>query len=203
MNNPINRSDPSGNCSKPAGVDKDTVGICVEGFIAARKLNGVGDGDNRTFAANNATKTNREQVQILVNTKTGVITAKTTAAKSTASIGPILLARGQGTATTTLSNAARQSDGTITFSAQTTALNGLANLPGAPKDTIDYKFNFVVTLAGKVGLAPGGMTDGFPSIGAYAYQANGSTVRLYEHSEHQAADLAFPMEVSIPPVPPQ
>jgi RHS repeat-associated protein len=197
-NNPLNRTDPDGKCSKPT-TGRDEVGICIEGFIASKRvgLMGVGHGDNRTFAANDATKTNRVQVQIVVNTKNGKIAAMTRAAESTAGVGPVVL-RGQGTASTTLSGATRQADGTISFTSQTTAVNGLAGKPGAPKDSIDFKFNISVAPDGTVGLLPGGRTDGYPSIGAYGYTSRGTTT-LYERSEGNIDDLAAPMEVAIPP----
>lgn len=109
-----------------------------------------------------------------VNTQTGKIVATTRAAESTASVGSIMLARGQGTATTTLSNATRGPDGTIGFTMRTTAMNGLHDRPGAPKDAIDFKMNILVTRDGKIGLAPGGRTDGYPSIGAYGYTPAGA-----------------------------
>jgi RHS repeat-associated protein len=203
MNNPINRNDPDGKCSKPATSDGQ-VGICIEGFIATQKVGflGLGRGDNRTFAANDASKTNRVQVQLVVDTKSGKIVATTRAAESTAAVGSKVFASGQGTASTTLSNATRQSDGTITFTSQTTAMNGLAGAPGAPKDSIDFKFNIAVTPGGNIGLTSGGRTDGYPSIGAYGY-AHGSTVKLFESPEHRLEDLAPPMEVAIPATPPQ
>lgn len=141
-------------------------------------------------------------MQLVVNPKTGKSVATTRAAVSTAGVGPLALS-GQGTASTTLSNAARQNDGIITFTSQTTAMNGLAKLPGAPKDSIDFKFNVSVTPDGRVGLASGGRTDGYPPIAAYGYEPNGSTVKLYENPEHRIEDLAPPMEVAIAAVPPE
>mgnify|MGYP000105995455 CR=1 FL=1 len=179
-----------------------TVGFCIEGFIGAKKVGGVGNGDNRRPAANDPSKTNRVQVQLTVNTQTGKIVATTRAAESTASVGSIMLARGQGTATTTLSHATRGADGTIGFTMQTTATNGLRDKPGAPKDSIDFKMNILVTPDGRVGLAPGGRTDGYPSIGAYGYTPAGATIKLYESHERNVEDLAAPMEVTIPAVPP-
>jgi hypothetical protein len=82
-------------------------------------------------------------------------------------------------------------------------MNGLAKLPWAPKNSIDFKFNIVVTPDGKVGLGSGGRTGGFPSVAAYGYESNGSTVKLFENPEHKIEDLAPPMEAGIPAVPPQ
>jgi RHS repeat-associated protein len=202
MNNPLNRTDPDGKCSKPATKNGE-VGVCIEGFIATSRVGmlGLGHGDGRTFAANDRTKTNRVQVQLVINPQTGKIVATTRAAISTAGVGPVTVS-GQGTATTTLSNATRQSDGTITFTSQTTATNGLANKLGAPKDSIDFKFNIAVKPDGQVGLNTGGRTDGYPSVGVYAYEG-GSAVKLFENPENRIRDLAAPMEVAVPAVPPQ
>jgi RHS repeat-associated protein len=193
-NNPLNRTDPDGRCSKPAGAGGDVVGVCIEGFIAAAKLKVIGHGDNRTFAANDPSKTSRVQVQMLVNTKTGSIKATTTPGVSTASAGPFAISR-TGTASTTLSGATVQSDGTIGVTAQTAATNGLRNFPTAPKDSIDFKINLVITPDGRVGLA-GGRTDGYPSIGIYGYSDRG-TQTVYERREGSPDDLAPPMEVVI------
>lgn len=205
LNSAVNRVDPDGRCSKPA-TKKGEIGICIEGFIAASRVNGPamveGVGDGRTFAANDPSKTNRVQVQIVVNPAKGTITARTTAGVTEAAIGRATIASGQGTGQTTLSNATRQKDGTITFTARTVGVNGLIKLPGAPQDTIDFKFNIAVTPDGRVGLMGGGRTDGYPSVGAYGY-TNGGTTTLYENRERAITDLAVPMEIAIPAKPPQ
>ena len=60
--------DSSGKCSVPTGLQKGQVGICIEAFIASKRVPGheVGLGDGRAFNGNNPGLTSKIQVQIIL-----------------------------------------------------------------------------------------------------------------------------------------
>ena len=216
LNNPCNNIDVDGRCSVPAGLKPGSVGICIEAFIASRRLPGagltkLGRGDNRTFSGTNENLPQRVRVDLIVTPVAGqdrhVIQETTRAgtSKATVPLGPIFDIKMEGTASSTITNATT-TNGTATFTVTTTAKNGFPSLPGAPSEPIDFKLNIEVAPGGKVGMPAGGERDGYPSIGVYSYQyVDGKlvTTKIYEDPEGKLKDLAPPMEKKVPEVKPR
>lgn len=73
-NSPLVYVDSNGQCAVPAGLQKGQVGICIEAFIAAPKVNGIGDGDGRTFSGNDPSLTARMRSSFIVSPNENVIT---------------------------------------------------------------------------------------------------------------------------------
>jgi len=113
--------------------------------------------------------------------------------------------RHTGNATAQLSRGVIQSDGTRTFTVNISATNALGALPGSP-GPIDLRVNFIVAPNGRVGIAPGSVADGYPSIAGYAYQImNGQLLveTLFEIWEQKIDLLEPPMDARIPSRPPE
>jgi len=72
LNNPLKNVDVGGNCSAPAGLHGGQTGVCVEAFIAAPRIGGIGLGDNRTFNPNGGTYRFRVDVRVDPGTTGGV-----------------------------------------------------------------------------------------------------------------------------------
>ncbi len=184
----------------PGGIGKGQVGICIGVYIAAKTIRGVGLGDNRGPVGNDPNATFRVQVQIVVTPKTGSVSSSTTPGfSSTAFLGAGEL----GTASTKPIKPTTDQQGTVHFKVSTTATNGLSGLPFAPKESIDMQVPIAVTQDGRVGIDPGGVRDGYPSIEVYSYSPDGTVTPVLQINETgNDQDLAPPMEQKIPPVPP-
>ncbi len=214
MNNPLKYIDPSGLCSVPSGLKAGQVGICVEAFIASRRLPGkafLGKGDNRTFSGTDDKLNSRVRLDIIVTPQPESrnhhieITTTVGVSKATVPLGPIFDFKLQGTATTELENGTT-TNGTATFGVNVSATNGLPNLPTAPSESIDFTLPLVVTPEGGVGTGAGGKRDGYPSLAIYSYQyVDGKLVTntIYEDREGNLSDLAPPMEKEIPEIKPK
>ena len=191
MNNPLGFTDPNGQCSAPAGGN----GVCIEAFIATPRVNVLGIGDGRTHSATDASLTSRVQVQVAVNTS-GTLDVQTSAGFSEVLVRDSGLGE-QGVAMTTVSNEATMADGSISFTANITGMNGMVGWPGAPDQPIDMSLNMSVAPNGQASIQPGSVADGYPSIGVYSY-SGGEPQTLYEGGEGSPADLAPPMERPVP-----
>jgi RHS repeat-associated protein len=64
LNAPLHLVDAEGNCSAPAGLKPGQTGVCIETFIAAPRIGGVGLGDNRTFSSTGGTYRFRVDVRV-------------------------------------------------------------------------------------------------------------------------------------------
>jgi len=223
MNNPLNYSDPDGQCSVPTGLQKGQVGICVEAFIKTRRLPGLpptsmGKGDNRDFSGTDETLTAKSRTHIIITpqpeTGNHYVDQTTLAGVSRVSLdfvfGPFVGDRNpeysaDGSVVASLTNMVT-TEGSLAFTLNVTALNGLPSLPGSPNDPIDYSVNFTVDANNAVGLAAGGRRDGYPSFAIYSYEYVNEklvTTEIYKDNEGKLRDLADPMERPIPEVKPR
>ena len=197
---------------------KGQVGICVEAFIASKRLPGkrvLGKGDNRTFSSDSDLSA-RVRTDIILTpqpeTKNHYIAWTTTVgiSKATIPVTPILdinpdISRQGALNTNTVTNAVT-TNGTAEFTLNISATNGFPNLPTAPSEPIDYSIKFTVTPNNDVGLASGGQADGYPSIGIYSYEYVDDklvTTVIYETTEGTPDDLAPPMEKILPEIKPR
>lgn len=185
-NNPLRFIDPTGRCSAPAVKEGET-GICINTYIAAKKVGGAGDGDNRGPAPNDPKATYRQEIQVAVNPTTGTIRlVKDDAGVSSASVGPFpLTPRVKGTSETMVSSELTthtNEDGNRMFGVVSEGVNGLSSLPFAPKDSIKTAIDFSVTPDGKIGI-DGGSRTAFPSIEIYRYDAAGKPMTLLQVKE--------------------
>jgi RHS repeat-associated protein len=200
-NNPLAYTDPNGRCSAPAGLSKGNVGICIEAFIASATINGVGRGDNRDFAPNDPSKTNRIQVQGLISRSTF---AWDTSLKGRAGDSHLLIGPGFQGKITVDPNQKVDKEGNLHLQLKITGENGLAEVPGAPGGKIQININLIVTPDGRVGIE-GGDRTAYPSIGIYVYTtgADGkpAVATLGEGRETTPEALNQPL-VPIQPVPP-
>jgi len=80
-------------------------------------------------------------------------------------------------------------------------MNGLHDLPGAPKDSIKTTINMDITSEGKVGIE-GGMRTAYPSLEIYSYSPGGQSTSILQMQEHSPSDLANQNQ-PIPQVAPQ
>lgn len=71
INNPLKFTDPDGLCPAPT-VGPGQVGICVEAFIAAKKIDGIGNGDNRTHDPNSNASARMRVVSVFTATETTI-----------------------------------------------------------------------------------------------------------------------------------
>jgi RHS repeat-associated protein len=195
LNNPLKYVDPNGKCSAPAGIKSGQVGICIGLFISAKRIGGVGLGDNRGPVANDPKATFKAQVQLVVDPSKGSIeSAKTEAGKSSVFVEG--LGR-KGTASSEISTPTVDEKGSTSFAVTTTATNGLSFLPGAPKESIDITIQLTVTPDGKVGVE-GGSRDGYPSLEVFSYDSKGNVKPILFIPEKKPDDLKPPKEQEIP-----
>lgn len=206
--NPLKNVDPNGQCSAPA-VGKGQVGVCVDLYIAAPRIGGIGHGDNRGPVPNDPSATYRTEVQLALDPSNGAVTiVKNDAGVSRAKLIGIpdspaeLDISHKGASATTVSPVTTDDSGNMHFSMSNIGLNGLSSLPGAPKDTIKTDLNFVFTPGGKVGLDPGGMRTAYPSLEIYSYDPNGKPTTILRVQEKNPGDLCCKNQ-KIPGVPPQ
>jgi RHS repeat-associated protein len=199
-NNPMGSTDPTGKCSAPAGIGAGQVGICIEAFIAANRFEGVARGDNRTFSGNDPELTNRMELQMVVNPRSGTMGQNYSFGVSEVGISPAILSnRGSGSFYATGSKPITSPKGgaVMLIRAKGEGLNGFANFPGAPKATISIDVTLMVGTDGSVGIL-GGSRDGYPSFGIYAYNGKGGVATLLTGKENQPKDLEEPNEIKIP-----
>jgi RHS repeat-associated protein len=208
INNPLARIDPDGKCSQPA-VKKGETGVCVDLYIAAPRIAGLGHGDDRGPAPNDSSATYRTEVQMALDPrKGGVRLVKNDAGESVAKLigvpdSPMELdISRKGSSVTNVGPVTTDDKGNMHFSLSNVGLNGLSELPGAPKDTIKTDLNFVFTPAGKVGLDPGGMRTAYPSFEIYSYDGGGKASTILQVPENKPGDLCCQNQ-KIPAVPPQ
>jgi RHS repeat-associated protein len=210
LDRPLAMTDEGGNCSEPKGLQPGQTGICVEAYIASPVLCKIGClvggfGDNRGRSGTDVSLTNRVQTELIISKKAdggSHIGGETTVNYSIAfqfilpeapTLPPLY-----GSATTNITNASVDGDGTTRFNLAVTALNGATvnGLPG-PSD-IEFDFNIAVTQDGKV-TVEGGSAKKYPTIDIYGYtkDANGNTNvqdNLPKFPEQSPDDLEKPKQ---------
>ncbi|MEQ1607088.1 MAG: RHS repeat-associated core domain-containing protein [Pyrinomonadaceae bacterium] len=119
INNPTKFVDPDGLCPQPS-LSPGQVGICVEAFIAAPKINGIGNGDNRTHDSNSDASARMRVSLVLTATETSINhdVRETVKATSTVSV--------PGTVTDLVPVPTGESRGDINVSGYSTAEQGSA-----------------------------------------------------------------------------
>jgi hypothetical protein len=211
INNPVNKSDQSGLCSIPAGLQPGQTGVCIEAFIAAEKVKDSGSfwvhGDNRSFSGIDFNLTNRAQVDIIVDglnvlerttpatTKISVVTVAGT------ELGGELVEATishKGTASSQISGVENM-DGSIDFSVEMTALHGFAFIPFTPQGRIQMDLDFSLDPQGQLSLVSA-FSKAYPSVAAYSYtiDSNGEVhVSRYFESPETSPDalLGAPVQV--------
>jgi RHS repeat-associated protein len=197
-NNPLSRVDKDGHCSAPS-VGKGQVGVCIDLYIQAKTINLVGQGDGRGPAANDPKATYREEIQLAIDPRSGSVSI----VKSDPGVSKALggLFSNKGSDETGLSTPTQDKNGTTHFTVSNEALNGLHDLPGAPKDSIKTTVNMDVTSEGKVGIE-GGVRTAYPSMEIYSYSPSGQSTTILQMQEHNPSDLANQNQ-QIPQVAPQ
>lgn len=120
LGSPLRNIDVGGNCSAPAGLKGGQTGVCVETFIAAKHIGGIGLGDNRTFSSNGGSYRFRVDVRIDPGSN-GKISINSDAGKSSVLVEGLGF-KGQGTAT--LSPVTTDENGNRTFTVSGSAVNG-------------------------------------------------------------------------------
>jgi hypothetical protein len=180
-------------------VGKGQVGICIDLYIAAKNIKAVGQGDGRGPAANDPKATYRVELKLVADPKTG----KVSVVKDDAGVSKALggLFQNKGTSVTNPISPTTDDKGNTHFNITNTALNGLHDLPGAPKDTIKTSIDMQITPDGKVGVE-GGLRTAYPSLEIYRYDEAGKATPILQIQEHNPEDLAR-QDQKIPTVQPQ
>lgn len=198
--NPLRLVDPDGRCAVPADLKEGQVGICIESFIGAQRIGGVGFGDGRGFERNNPDATFRTSLRMIVDPESGRIVSSSARAGVT-EVGlssPMLGVRGETSVTGAIAPAG---DGKHTLSVFISGRNGLAALNNL--GDISVLANMTVDRHGNVSLdSPTSRTKAFPSIEGYAYQmVQGELLIkvLFEVPEEDPSDLNGPMSRPLVP----
>jgi RHS repeat-associated protein len=188
LNNPIKNVDVGGNCSAPAGLQGGQTGVCVEAFIAAPRIGGVGLGDNRTFNSNGGTY--RFRVDVRVDSgSTGAVSINKDVGFSKVGTESLNFGR-RGTGDATLGPVTTDDNGNRHFEVTGTAQNVFEAINNL--GTISFGLKFTATPDGTVTLDKATGTT-FPSIEAYSYNSSGQvTGTLLRAPEHDSGDLKKP-----------
>jgi len=195
LNNPMRNIDVGGRCSAPAGLSKGQTGVCVEAFIAAPRIGGIGLGDNRTFSSSGGTYRFRVDIRVDPGTN-GKVSINSDAAMSKVgfeSAGVSLRGKGEAQigAVTTDESGNRQ------FDVTGTAINGFERFTGGlagPSGDIQFDLSFTATPGGAVSLDLA-QSRTFPSLEIYTYDSNGTlTGTLLQFPEQNSGDLKKPMQ---------
>ena len=190
LNNPLKNVDVGGNCSVPAGLQGGQTGVCVEAFIAAPRIGGVGLGDNRTFNPNGGTYRFRVDVRVDPGAAGGVSVNKD-AGFSKVGTESINFGR-RGTGDVTLGPIRTDDSGNRHFEVTGTAQNGFEAVNSL--GTISFDLNFTATPDGTVTLDKA-MGTTFPSIEAFSYNSSGQvTGNLLNSPEQESRDLKMPQQ---------
>lgn len=189
-NNPLINLDVGGLCVAPA-FGAGQVGICVESYIQADRVGGIGRGDDRTRVANDPNATFRSQTLMTIDLESGDISATTKAGTSELLFG---LYPKSGIAKGTISDHTIDSQGNISFTLMVYALNGhaAAGSKRAPQSWIEMQFKFVVKPDGTVHLVAG-KTKKYPSISIYSYSSQGIRDIWQQKESGVVNDLDKPM----------
>ena len=190
LDNPLRNTDVGGNCSAPAGLSSGQSGICVEAFIAAPRIGGIGLGDNRTFDPNGGSYRFRVDVRVSPGTNDGVSINKDVGYSKVGFESFNLGNRGTGDAS--LGPVTTDDNGNRHFEVTGSAQNGFEDINHL--GTISFDLNFTATPDGTVTLDKA-MGTSFPSLEIYSYNSSGqNTGTLLTSPEQQPGDLKKPQQ---------
>lgn len=192
LNAPLHLVDAGGNCSAPAGLKPGQTGVCIEAFIAAPRIGGVGLGDNRTFSSSGGTYRFRVDVRVDPGAN-GNISINKDAAMSQIGTSSINIGlRGKGEAQ--IGAVIPDDQGNRQFAVTGQAINGIQRFTGlGPQGAIQFDLSFTATPGGSVSLDMAQGTT-YPSLEIYTYDSNGKlTGTLLKSPEQQPSDLQRPM----------
>jgi RHS repeat-associated protein len=190
LNNPLKNIDIGGNCSAPAGLRGGQTGVCVEAFIAAPRIGGVGLGDNRGFNPNGGTYRFRVDVRVDQGANGGVSVNKDLGVSKVGTESVNVGIRGSGDVT--LGPVTTDADGNRHFEVTGAAQNGFEAVNNL--GTISFDLKFTATPDGTVTLDKA-MGTTFPSMEAYTYNSSGQlTGTLLQAPERQSGDLKKPQQ---------
>jgi RHS repeat-associated protein len=197
LNNPLQNIDVGGKCSAPAGLKVGQTGVCIETFIAAKHIGGIGLGDNRTFSPYGGSYRFRVDVRIDPGPK-GQISINSDAAKSSVLVEGLGF-KGRGTAS--LSPVTTDEIGNRTFTVSGSAVNGeqfinkyVPLFNPAPQGDINFDLTFTVSPGGNVTLDTADSRT-FPSLEIYSYDSSGNVKQdVFSFSERNPSDLTKPKQ---------
>jgi len=173
LNAPLHLVDTGGNCSAPAGLKPGQTGVCIEAFIAAPWIGGIGLGDNRSFSASGGTYRFRVDVRVDPGAS-GNISINKDAAMS--QVGTSSLNIGlRGTGDAHIGAVIPDEQGNRQFDVTGEAINGFQRFTGlGPQGPIQFGLSFTATPSGSVSLDMAQGTT-YPSLEIYTYDSNGKT----------------------------
>ena len=187
--------DPEGQCSKPARLAPDLIGVCIDAFIKAPYVPLFGGLAYATGDIVGAIETLPGVTMILVAKPNGL-----------PYFVPIM--RDEGGAKTDLLAHYVDDNGNTHVELSTRAWNALWFVPGSPS-SIDFRIHLIITRDGRVGHG-GIRRDRYPTLSGFRYWAFMestteviNTVQIFNHEEGELIDLEPPEEEVIPPSPPQ
>ncbi|MCG3164224.1 MAG: hypothetical protein JMDDDDMK_05711 [Acidobacteria bacterium] len=215
-NNPCANIDPTGRCSAPSGLKAGQVGICVEAYIATKRLPGIyvlGRGDGRGPGGNDPKLTSRIEAKLIASPNAdgkgySIGDPQVKAAKSEVDIpfpvnvahprhpagGPTTISL-QGTGNTNTPAGNVDQSGNTNFTLTGTAQNGFQanNIPG-PGGTIDFKLDFQISPDGAASVnEETSTTREYPTYAAYSYvvdgQGNVKVTKLFVRDEKDIGGL--------------
>jgi RHS repeat-associated protein len=169
LGSPLKYVDPDSKCAVPAGLKEGQVGICIEAFIAAKRIAMVGLGDNRNFQANDPTGTARLSYKSVIDPASGKILSES----EQPGISRIGLTKKlsfglQGTMD--VSGTSAQSSGGTRFSIYLSGKNGFSFLNSKFLGPIGALADFTVDHSGGVTPSDASVSKGYPSVEGYAYK---------------------------------
>ncbi|MGI8918298.1 MAG: RHS repeat domain-containing protein [Pyrinomonadaceae bacterium] len=175
LNSPCNNTDPDGRCSKPSGVGKGRVGICIEAFIATarvgRWVNYLAHGDNRSWAPDDPDKSARIMVKGLLNLRGDSSIGHNfqgTAFPSKTTIGDQ-----PGHLDLKITDKKTDDKGGQSFSIHMTGENGFKGL-GGPSGDIKIRLDVSISADGKIEIKSSSSATDYPSIAVYVYRDDGN-----------------------------
>jgi len=193
-NNPLKYVDPNGECAVPGGLKGGQVGICIESFIAAPRIGGLGFGDNRGFESNDPDATFRTSVRMIIDPESGqVLHSRERAGVSEAGLfKPMIGLKGVMSVHGGIGDVG---NGDHILAMHITGDNGFSGV--ADLGVIGIFAHLTIDRKGGVTVGPNSVTKWFPSIEGYAYRiVDGELVIdvLFTKPEEDPEYLKGPMD---------
>jgi RHS repeat-associated protein len=188
QNNPVSKKDINGHCSAPTGLLSGQVGLCVETFIGAKTIHGLGRGDNRGPVGNDKNATFRTDESFIIDLLSHQA-QRSAPAKAGVSKTIIGISR-EGSVESDMKQSYDSSKGELTLTIRATGLNGLWFLPGVSGE-IEHAINITFDKNGKV-VALNGIRKAYPSLEIWTYDSKGNPHLVRYVPEQDPDDLNYP-----------